>query len=125
MRVPGARAVKPTLSLIVVIAVLFSVFALAGGVYDLLERPIALLPRPQGQGWTFIYPGSVNVQTLNESLLSGLLYLLAVAGLYAILQSTRRAYRPRNAYLLLLVGFVLVTATMGYLDFILQSKVAR
>lgn len=76
MGVPQARAMKPSTTLLVFVMMFFVVFILAGGVFDILEKPLALLPR--GSGWTFVYRGSINVQTLNESILAGLLYFLGV-----------------------------------------------
>jgi ABC-type branched-subunit amino acid transport system substrate-binding protein len=82
----------------------FVVFVLSGGIFDILEKPLALMPR--GSGWTFVYRGSLNVQTLNESVLSGILYFIGVLGFYLLLRSTRQVYNPRQAYLTLILGLM-------------------
>jgi hypothetical protein len=105
-----------------IVVLAFSVFNLAGGVYDLLEKPVSLLPTASS-GWTFLYRGSLNVQTLNESILSALLYGLGLSGLYMLFRSTRFAYRPRNAYLLLMLGFVMTFIVVYYSVSLLSQKI--
>lgn len=98
----------------------FSVFILAGGIYDLLEKPLALLPR--GGGWTFIYRGNVHMQTLNESIVVAIVYVLGLSGLYVVFRSTKYAYRPRQAYILLIIGVLITLISFFYINFLLQSK---
>jgi hypothetical protein len=97
-------------------------FFLAGGIYDLLEKPVSLLPRASEEGWTFIYPGGIGGQTLNESILSALLYLIGLGGFYMLFRSTRYAYRPRNAYILLIAGFVTTILVIYYAGALLAQK---
>lgn len=97
-------------------------FFLAGGIYDLLEKPVSLLPRASEEGWTFIYPGGIGGQTLNESILSAILYLIGLGGLYMLFRSTRYAYRPRNAYILLIAGFVTTILVVYYAGALLAQK---
>jgi hypothetical protein len=104
------------------VAIGLATFFLAGGIYDLLEKPVSLLPRSTSQGWTFIYPGGLGGQTLNESLLSGILYLLGLSGFYMMYRSTRFAYRPRNAYILLIIGFVTTVIVIYYSGQLLAQK---
>jgi hypothetical protein len=104
------------------VALGLATFFMAGGVYDLLEKPVSLLPRSSGQGWTFIYPSGIGAQTLNESILSGLLYLIGVAGFYMLYRSTRFAYRPRNAYILLILGLVMTVIVIYYAGQLLAQK---
>lgn len=98
----------------------FAIFVLAGGVYNILEKPIGLLPR--GGGWTFIYRGNINIQTFNESVLVTILYVLGAAGLYMLLRSTRLAYRPRQAYILLIMGFVVTVISVYYAMNLINAK---
>jgi hypothetical protein len=124
MRLPPISVMKPSLTVILALMIAFVTFILAGGIYDLMEKPVSLLPRPsQLNGWTFIYPGSINVQTLNESLVSAVLYLIGLGALYLLLKSTRSAYRPRNAYLMLILGFITTLVVVYYANFLLGEKV--
>ena len=113
---------KSSWFIIFIVAVGLATFFLAGGIYDLLEKPVSLLPRSSQEGWTFIYPGGIGAQTLNESILSAILYLLGLAGLYMLFRSTRFAYRPRNAYILLILGFVTTLIVVYYSGMLLAQK---
>jgi hypothetical protein len=123
VRAPTARAIKPSVTIITFIVLAFAIFSLAGGIYDLLERPVSLLPSARPGGWTFLYRGSLNAQTLNESILASLLYLLGIAGLYMLYRSTRYAYRPRNAGLLLILGLAFTVVVVVYSFQLLEQKI--
>jgi len=119
--IPRARAMRPSTTLLVAAMIIFSVFILAGGVFNILEKPLALLPK--GSGWTFVYRGSIHIQTLNESILAGLLYFLGVLGLYLLLRSTRLVYNPRQAYLMLILGLMVTLIAVYYCTSFLSSKI--
>jgi hypothetical protein len=122
VRAPGAAGLKGSWTILLIAAIALATFFLAGGIYDLLEKPVSLLPRASQQGWTFIYPGGLGGQTLNESLLSAILYLIGLLGLYMLFRSTRFAYRPRNAYILLIIGFVTTIIVIYYSGQLLAQK---
>ena len=122
VRAPGAAGFKPSWTILFIAVVGLATFLLAGGIYDLLEKPVSLLPRSSERGWTFIYPGGIGGQTLNESILSAMLYLIGLGGFYMLFRSTRFAYRPRNAYILLIVGFVTTMLVIYYAGALLAQK---
>jgi hypothetical protein len=122
VRAPEAGGFKPSWFITFIVVVGLATFFLAGGVYDLLEKPVSLLPRASQQGWTFIYPGGLGGQTLNESILSAILYLIGLSGLYLLFRSTRFAYRPRNAYFLLILGFFTTMIVIYYTGQLLAQK---
>ncbi len=62
-------------------------------------------------------------QTLNESMIAGFLYMLGLGGLYMLLRSTRYAYRPRNAYLLLILGTLTVLLVVFYSSSLMNAKI--
>jgi hypothetical protein len=117
---PSARRIKPSTTLTIIIALAIVGFILAGGVYDLLEHPISLLPTPSG--YSVLISGTLGQQTLNESLIAGFLYMLGLGGLYMLLRSTRFAYRPRNAYLLLMIGTFTVLIVVYYSNALMSAK---
>jgi hypothetical protein len=90
--------------------------------YDIIEKPVPLIPQ-QGGGWSFIYQGSITYQTISESIVAAISYVLAILGLFAIYRSSRHAYRPRQAYLLFIIGFVLIIISIVYITLILQMKI--
>jgi len=110
------------ITILILIAISFSAIILAGGIYDLLEKPVSLLPKSNGQGWSFIYSGGMGEQTLNESILSAILYMTGVGGLYMLFNSTRHVYRPRNAYILLFLGFIITLIIMYYTGQLIAQK---
>jgi hypothetical protein len=116
---------KPSLPIIASLIIGFSIFLLIGGVYDIIEimtgRALALLP--SSGGWTFIYPGSLHMQTINESLVAALLYLLGIIGFYLLLKGIKLAYKPRQAYLTLTFGFILLLLITYYSTSLLASKI--
>lgn len=124
-RLPRFLKAKPSLRNLTIALMAFAAFVLAGGVYSLVEimsgRVLTMLPL--ARGWTFIYPGNLNMQTVNESLISGMLYFLGAVGFYMVLRSVRLAYRPRQAYLTLVIGLMLVLLVVYYSSILLQSKI--
>jgi hypothetical protein len=117
---PAARR-KPSTTVLLIIVIGFVGFVLAGGIYDVLEHPITLLPTPSG--YSVLIPGTLGQQTLNESLIIGFLYMFGLGGLYMLLRSTRFAYRPRNAYLLLILGTLVVLLVVFYSNALMTQKV--
>jgi hypothetical protein len=60
---------------------------------------------------------------LNESLIAFFLYMLGLGGLYMLLKSTRFAYRPHNAYLLLILGTITILAVVFYANALVTAKI--
>jgi len=98
--------VKPSLLLIAVVTIALSIFLLGGGVYDILEKPYFILPT--ATGFLVVLPYTLNEQILNESITVMVFYFIGVLGFLLIYQSTQYAYRPRQAFMLLLIGGTLV-----------------
>jgi len=119
---PSTAGLRSSWIVLFFVVIGLATFFLAGGIYDLLEKPVSLLPRASEEGWTFIYPGGIGGQTLNESILSALLYLIGLGGFYMLFRSTRYAYRPRNAYILLIAGFVTTILVIYYAGALLAQK---
>jgi peptidoglycan/LPS O-acetylase OafA/YrhL len=117
---PSTHRIRPSTTLTIIIALAIVGFILAGGIYDILERPISLLPTPSG--YSVLISGTLGQQTLNESLITAFLYMLGIGGLYMLLRSTRFAYRPRNAYLLLMIGTLTVLIVVYYSNALMTAK---
>jgi len=112
---------KPSTTVSIIIALAFVGFVLAGGIYDILEHPISLLPSTNG--YSVLIKGTLGEQTLNESLIALFLYMLGLGGLYMLLRSTRFAYRPRNAYMLLIIGTIVVLMVAYYSNALIETKI--
>lgn len=115
-------ALKPPLLLIAVFTVVLSIFLLGGGVYDILRNPVGIVPGGVAGRWIFYYPYSVNEQTLNESIFVMLLYAVGFGGFISVYQSTKYAYKPRQAFMWLLIGVVFVALAYFGLEYLIDLK---
>lgn len=112
---------KPSMFVIAVIVVATSIFLLGGGVYDFLEKPLVAIVAAGGRIIVF-YPYALNEQFLMESVVVMTGYAIGVVGFLLTYQSTKYAYRPRQAYILLLMGCVLIITAYIFIE---RSLLAR
>lgn len=111
---------KPSIFVIASVIVASTVFFLGGGVYNLLAQP--LIAFPIGRKILFFYPYSVHEQAILESILVMVSYVMGFFGVFLMYQSTKYAYKPRQAYILLLTGVVLLIIAYIYIENLLVSK---
>ena len=111
---------KPSIFVIASVIVASTVFFLGGGVYDLLAQPMIAIP--VGRRILFFYPYSVHEQAVLESLLVMISYVMGFFGVFLMYQSTKYAYKPRQAYILLLTGVVFLLIAYIYIENLLWSK---
>ena len=111
---------KPSIFVVASVIVASTVFFLGGGVYDLLAEPMIALP--VGSKILFFYPYSVHEQAVLESLLVMISYAMGFFGVFLMYQSTKYAYKPRQAYILLLTGVVFLLIAYIYIENLLWSK---
>jgi len=112
---------KPSIFVVAVIAVATSIFLLGGGIYDLLEKPLVAIIQTGGRIIVF-YPYAISEQFLMESIVVMTSYAIGVVGLLLTYQSTKYAYRPRQAYILLLMGCVLVITAYVFIEHSLLAR---
>ena len=112
---------KPSIFVIAVLAVATSVFLLGGGVYDLLEKPLLAIVATGGRIVVY-YPYDLNAQFLVESIIVMIAYAIGVVGLILTYQSTKYVYRPRQAFILLLVGCILVIISYIFTEISLLAR---
>lgn len=112
---------KPSLLLIATIAVAASIFILGGGLYDLLERPLVAAFAAGGR-IIFYYPFGINEQFVAESMFVMIIYAIAVVGLLLAYESTKYAFRPRQAFMLLLVGGTFIFVAYILIEFLLRAR---
>lgn len=114
---------KPSLLVIALAAVGLSIFLLGGGVYDLI-MPYVPIGFPYGRRVLFFYPRAMHEQVFLESLTVMTVYGIGIAGFLLTYQSTKYAYKPRQAFMLLLVGCVLIFIAYLYIESIIWMKMA-
>lgn len=95
------------------VILLFTVFILAGGIYNIAENPL-----PMGQTQDALVPvfKSSSEQFLVESLVVAILFGIGAIGIYLIRYSTRFAYDVRTSTVFLVLGIILaIIGTFGIL----------
>lgn len=101
------------MGVIIFLLVAVSIFLLAGGVYDAIQARLGslviLLPSPQYP--QFYYTG-MSDQTLNESIYFIVFLVMGISGGYISFGSSRHAYRPSEARMLLVVGAAMLIIGM-------------
>jgi len=112
---------KPSIWIVGGTIIVILIFFLGGGIYDVVERPI-VIGGLQGRIVTF-YPRGVNEQFLGESIFIMILYALGTSGFILTYQSTKYVYRPRQAYLMLLIGVSIVALTYILVELSLRQKI--
>lgn len=110
---------KVPLALVTASVVIFTAFIVAGGIYDLLDEPLVLLPGPKG--WIAIHP-LMSEQTLNESILSMVFTLLIFTGLFASYRSSQIAYDSKRATMMLVIGIALILLGLSGSYYLLRLK---
>jgi lysylphosphatidylglycerol synthetase-like protein (DUF2156 family) len=117
-------AFKISWTVIALIGVAASIFILGGGVFDIIEKPLALLPGASSGSFLFYYPYELNAQTLNESVFVMFLYVIGFAGLATIYQSTKYAHKPREAFTWLLIGIILTVIAFYGIETLIALKLS-
>ena len=112
---------KPSIFVIAVMAVAACIFLLGGGIYDLLEKPLVAVIQTGGRIIVY-YPYTINEQFLMESIVVMVGYAIGVLGFLLTYQSTKYAYRPRQAYILLLMGCVLIITAYIFIENSLMAR---
>jgi hypothetical protein len=100
-------SMKPSTLVLSILAMAIAIFLFGGGIYDLIITPYPAIYSNSTGGFIFLYP-AVSRQFIGDSIFAAVSYSLGVVGLIAMYQSTKYAYKPRQAYLMLVVGIVLL-----------------
>jgi hypothetical protein len=111
----------PSSLLITVVGIAYAVFILGGGLFTLITHP---LPSAYVNGkFYFLYP-SLSSQFISDTVISAILYAFGFIGLFAIYQSTKSAYNPRQAYMMLVIGVAFLLLSYIFLEGAINFKVS-
>ena len=113
--------IRPSATILSILAMAFAVFLFGGGLYDIIMKPYPAVY--YGGRFIFLYP-DLSMQFISDSIEAMMLFTLGVVGLVAVYQSTKYAYKPRQAYMLFLVGVVLLFLTYILLEATVQLKIS-
>jgi hypothetical protein len=110
---------KPSSFVISTIVIAYAIFLFGGGLYTIISSPLPAFYT--GKGFIFIYP-DLGRQFISDSVISVMLYAIGFAGLLAVYQSTKYAYKPRQAYMMLVIGVTLLLLAYIFLEDAIQIK---
>jgi len=112
----------PTAFLVTSVGISYVIFLFGGGLFTLINQP-----SPSGyfnNQFYFLYP-DISSQFISDTLISVTLYVLGFFGLLSIYLSTKSAYKPRQAYMLLVVGVTLLLLSVVFLEGSIAFKANR
>lgn len=110
---------KPSTFILSTIAIAVAVFLFGGGLYTIIMKPLPAVY--YGGRFLFLYP-QLSEQFVSDSIIAMILYSLGVIGAITLYQSTKYAYKPRQAYMMFLVGIVLLLIAYIFLEATIQIK---
>lgn len=110
---------KPSTLILSTIAIAAAVFLFGGGLYTIIMKPLPAVY--YGGRFLFLYP-QLSEQFVSDSIIAMILYSLGIIGAITLYQSTKYAYKPRQAYMMFLVGIVLLLIAYIFLEATIQIK---
>jgi len=112
----------PTAFLFTSVGISYVIFLFGGGLYTLINQPSP--SAYVNNQFYFLYP-DISSQFISDTLISVTLYVLGFFGLLSIYLSTKSAYKPRQAYMLLVVGVTLLLLSFVFLEGSIAFKANR
>jgi hypothetical protein len=100
------RLPSVSVTVISILMILFTAFIAGGGIYDLLDNPLSIIPLGGGRYSMVHY--LAGEQTINESVVSMVLTLFMVGGLVVSYRSTKVTNDRRKANTMLIIGIALI-----------------
>lgn len=113
--------VRPSTLILSVIAIAITVFLFGGGLYIIIMKPFPAVY--YGGRFIFLHP-QLSEQFVADTMIAMTLYSLGVIGLIVMYQSTKYAYRPRQAYMMFLAGIILLLMAYVFLEAVIQIKLS-
>jgi hypothetical protein len=104
---------KPSSLVISIVVIAYAIFMFGGGLYTIISSPLPAFYT--GRGFIFLYP-ELGRQFIADTVIAVMLYAIGFAGLLAIYQSTKYAYKPRQAYMMLVIGVTLLLLAYIFLE---------
>jgi len=114
--------IRPSTLVISILVMAVTVFLLGGGLYDIIVKPFPAVY--SGGRFIFLYP-DLSMQFVSDSVEAMMLFTIGVVGLVVVYQSTKYAYKPRQAYMLFLIGAVLIFLAYVLLEATMRIKLNR
>jgi hypothetical protein len=112
---------RPSNLIIPLAAIGFAVFLFGGGLYDIIVQPLPAVY--YGGRFLFLYP-QLSEQFIGDSIVAMTVYALGIIGLLSVYQSTKYVYKPRQAYMMMVIGVVLLFLAYIFLEASIQIKIS-
>jgi hypothetical protein len=113
---------KPSTFVLSIGVIAVAIFLFGGGLYSIIMKPYPSIY--YGGRFIFLYP-QLSEQFITDNIVATILYTLGIVGLIALYQSTKYAYNPRQAYMMLLVGISLLLIAYIFLEITIQIKLSK
>jgi BarA-like signal transduction histidine kinase len=112
---------RPSGLIVPTIAIALAVFLLGGGLYDIIMKPLPAVY--YGGRFIFLYP-QLSEQFISDSIVAMIVYSLGIVGLITMYQSTKYIYKPRQAYMMLIIGVALLLLAYIFLEDTIRIKLS-
>jgi hypothetical protein len=112
---------KPSTFAVTAIVIGYTIFLFGGGLLTLISRPLPSAYNAQTNVFYFLYP-QLGEQFISDTVISVMLYVMGFAGLLAIYQSTKYAYKPRQAYMMVVIGTTLLLLAYIFIEAAIKIK---
>jgi hypothetical protein len=110
---------KPSSLVTTIIVSAYAIFLFSGGLYTVISSPLPAFFT--GKSYIFIYP-ELGRQFISDTVIAAMLYAIGFVGLFAVYQSSKYAYKPRQAYMMLVIGVTLLLLAYIFLEDAIQIK---
>jgi hypothetical protein len=110
-------ALKPSSVALAAVAIAIAIFLFGGGLYLVIVKPFPAVY--YGGRFLFIYP-QLSEQWVSDSIIAMTLFAFGTTGLLLIYRSTKYAYNSRQAYLVFLMGALLILISYISMEAILH-----
>jgi hypothetical protein len=113
-------SLKPSSMVILIAGLVIAIFLISGSIFSFTSNSAGTVGYTDHFIW--FYP-DLSGQYLSENIISASLYAIGFVGLFAIYQSTKSAYKPRQAYMLMVIGVTLLIISYIVLEYGAYVKV--
>jgi hypothetical protein len=112
----------PTITIVTIAGLAYAIFIFGGGLFMLIDWRTIQPSAYVNNNFYFLYPQLSN-QFISDTVISVILYTLGFLGLLIIYQSSKSAYKPRQAYMMLVIGVTLLLLAYIFLEGAINFKV--
>ena len=109
---------KPSSFAISIILIAYAIFLFGGGLFTIVTP---IFPPYTGSTFLFIYPELAS-QFISDTVIAATLYLMGFGGAFILYQSTKYAYKPRQAYMTAIIGVSLLLIAYFVLEGLIIIK---